>query len=72
MWTGATATHALARAAMHDGEKPMLANESGQLVKTDPVDLFPELAVRLAAPITSEVVEEGPGPAQPEQGEPQT
>jgi multicomponent Na+:H+ antiporter subunit G len=58
MWTGSAATHALARAALHDGEKPLLADDSGRLVKTDPVDLFPELTHRLAAPLTSEVVEE--------------
>jgi monovalent cation/proton antiporter MnhG/PhaG subunit len=60
MWTGAVATHALARAALHDGEKPLLVDESGALVPTDPVALFPELGVRLAAPISSEVVEETP------------
>jgi multicomponent Na+:H+ antiporter subunit G len=57
MWTGSVATHALARAALHDGEKPLLADESGRLVETDPVDLFPELGVRLAAPLRSEIVE---------------
>ena len=61
MWTGSVASHALARAALHDGEKPLLTNAEGALVKTDPVDLFPELGVRLAAPLTSEVVEEKPG-----------
>ncbi len=60
MWTGSVATHALARAALHDGEKPVLADADGNLVKTDCVEIFPELAVRLAAPLTSEAVEEGP------------
>lgn len=60
MWTGAVATHALARAALHDGEKPLLVNETGTLVRTDPVSLFPELGVRLAAPLSSEVVDEAP------------
>ena len=61
MWTtGAVATHALARAALHDGEKPLLADETGALVATDPVSLFPELGVRLATPLKSEIVEEGP------------
>lgn len=59
MWTGSVATHALARAALHDGEKPLLADETGRLVPTDPVSLFPELGVRLAAPLRSEMVEEG-------------
>ncbi|MEM8700051.1 MAG: monovalent cation/H(+) antiporter subunit G, partial [Pseudomonadota bacterium] len=57
LFTGAVATHALARAALHDGEKPLLANRKGALIKTDPVDLFPELGVRLAQPLTSETVE---------------
>ena len=61
MWvTGAVATHALARAALHDGEKPLLADASGALVATDPVELFPELGVRLATPLKSEIVEEEP------------
>lgn len=61
LWTtGAVASHALARAALHDGEKPVLVNEGGDLVETDCVDIFPELAVRLAAPLTSEAVEEAP------------
>lgn len=61
MWTtGAVATHALARAALHDGEKPLLADATGALVATDPVSLFPELGVRLATPLKSEIVEEEP------------
>ncbi len=67
MWTGAVATHALARAALHDGEKPLLADETGALVPTDPVSLFPELGVRLATPLKSEIVEEVPAEgAEPE------
>lgn len=58
LWTsGAVATHALARAALHDGERPLLADAEGRLVPTDPVHLFPELAERLAAPLTSETPE---------------
>ncbi|MDH3668562.1 MAG: monovalent cation/H(+) antiporter subunit G [Paracoccaceae bacterium] len=61
LWTtGAVASHALARAALHDGEKPVLIDNAGNLVETDCVEIFPELAVRLAAPLTSEVVEEAP------------
>lgn len=60
MWTGSIATHALARAALHDGEKPMLVDASGNLVKTDPVQLFPALGSRLATPLVSESVEEAP------------
>ncbi len=66
MWTGAVAAHALARAALHDGEKPLLADETGALVPTDPVSLFPELGVRLAAPLRSEIVEEEAEDAKPE------
>jgi multicomponent Na+:H+ antiporter subunit G len=67
MWTGAVATHALARAALHDGEKPLLADATGALVATDPVSLFPELGVRLATPLQSEIVEEEtPEDAEPE------
>jgi len=72
MWTGSAATHALARAALHDGEKPLLADKSGRLVKTDPVSLFPELAVRLVSPVASETVEEGPAAAHTGRGEPRT
>jgi multicomponent Na+:H+ antiporter subunit G len=60
MWTGAVAAHALARAALHDGEMPLLIDKAGALVRTDPVSLFPELGVRLAAPLSSEIVEEAP------------
>lgn len=61
LWTtGAVASHALARAALHDGEKPVLIDATGNLAETDCVDIFPELAVRLAAPLTSEAVEEAP------------
>ena len=68
MWTGAVAAHALARAALHDGEKPLLADASGALVATDPVELFPELGVRLATPLKSEIVDD----ASPEDAEPET
>ena len=61
LWTsGAVATHALARAALHDGERPLLAGEGGRLERASPVDLFPELAERLARPLTSETPEEKP------------
>ena len=58
LFTGAVATHALARAALHDGEKPLLINRKGHLIATDPVDLYPELGVRLAEPLVSETMEE--------------
>lgn len=50
-------SHALARAALHDGLRPLLANSKGWLVKTDCVTLFPELGVRLSQPLSSEQVE---------------
>lgn len=64
LWvTGAVATHALARAALHDGIKPLLAGPDGRLVATDSVELFPELGVRLAQPLSSETPEETGTPA---------
>lgn len=60
LFTGAVSTHALARAALHDGEKPLLVNDKGRLVETDPVDLYPELGVRLAEPLVSETNEDVP------------
>lgn len=51
------ATHALARAALHDGERPLLEDEEGRLVETDPVELFPELEARLGEPLSSEAVD---------------
>lgn len=79
LWTsGAVASHALSRAALHDGEKPLLADEDGRLAPTPPVDLFPELGARLAAPLTSETPEStrtevamGPdGPLEDREAEP--
>ncbi len=55
--TGRVATHALARAALHDGEKPLLTDEDGKLVARDPDELFPGLGNRLEAPLISETVE---------------
>ena len=61
LWTaGAVATHALARAALHDGAQPLLADETGKLVETDCGAIFPGLAARLATPLVSEAVEEAP------------
>ena len=55
--TGPVATHALARAALHDGEKPLLKGEDGKLVAKEPNELFPGLGNRLEAPLISETVE---------------
>ena len=48
--TGPVATHALARAALHDGLRPLLADETGRLAPVDPSSLFPRLGRRLAEP----------------------
>lgn len=61
LWTsGAVATHALARAALHDGNMPLLADAEGRLRRTNPARLFPELEERLTAPLVSETPEELP------------
>lgn len=72
--TGAVASHALARAALHDGNKPLLAGPDGELRATACDEVYPELGDRLATPLTSETVEgagaavlsegaaDGPGP----------
>ena len=65
--TGAVASHALARAALHDGEKPLLAGPDGTLSKTDCADIYPELGVRLATPTFSEQVEASVPPSEPDQ-----
>ncbi len=65
--TGAVASHALARAALHDGNKPILAQPDGSLKPTDCEEVYPELGVRLATPLVSEQVpesvEEEPAPS---------
>lgn len=44
---GAVVTHALARAALHDGERPLLADREGHLSPIGPARIDPELAARL-------------------------
>ncbi len=62
LWTtGAVASHALARAALHDGARPILAGADGRLAPTDCVALFPELGPRLTQPLSSEAVEADEG-----------
>ena len=61
VWTtGAIATHALTRAALHDGVMPLLAGPGGRLSPTRVFDLFPELKVRIATPTSSETMDELP------------
>ena len=54
--TGAVASHALARAALHDGNKPLLAQPDGSLKNTGCDEIYPELGARLATPLISEQV----------------
>ena len=54
--TGAVASHALARAALHDGRKPLLADDNGTLRETGCDEVYPELSARLATPLVSEQV----------------
>ncbi len=56
--TGAVASHALARAALHDGEKPLLAQPDGSLKETGCDEIYPELGVRISTPLTSEQVDQ--------------
>lgn len=49
--TGPVAAHALARAALHDGLRPLLADDDGRLVPADLERDFPVLAERLAEPV---------------------
>ena len=66
MTAGAVAAHALARAALHDGERPLLAGADGVLRPTECASIYPDLGVRLAQPLVSEQVEESaPLPAYP-------
>ena len=66
MVTGPVASHALARAALHDGKKPLLADEKGELVETSCHDVSLELGARLTSPLVSEQVEETPAPPEEE------
>ena len=56
--TGAVASHALARAALHDGEKPLLAQPDGSMKPTGCDEIYPELGVRISTPLTSEQVDQ--------------
>ncbi len=68
MTASAVATHALARAALHDGERPLLAGSDGVLRQTDCASIYPDLGVRLAQPLVSEQVEHSmPLPVPPDE-----
>ena len=66
--SGAVASHALARAALHAGEKPLLAGADGTLKKTGCEEIYPELGVRIATPLVSEQVDGRPPEPAPEVG----
>lgn len=68
MTASAVASHALARAALHDGVRPLLAGSDGRLRPTDCASIYPDLGVRLAQPLISEQVEEStPLPVPPDE-----
>ncbi len=67
MTASAVATHALARAALHDGVRPLLAGSDDALRATDCASIYPDLGVRLAQPLISEQVEQSlPLPVPPD------
>ena len=68
--TGAVASHALARAALHDGARPILADSQGNLRETECGAVFPDLAARLATPLTSEQVAQSVPDEEPKDEEP--
>jgi multicomponent Na+:H+ antiporter subunit G len=73
MTASAVATHALARAALHDGLRPLLAGSDGRLRPTDCASIYPELGARLSRPLISEQVEKSmPLPVPPDEGSPAT
>ena len=71
LWvTGAVASHALARAALHDGEKPLLAGPNGSLRETGCDEVYPELGARIATPLVSESPEgQAPTPEEADSAE---
>lgn len=65
--TGTVGAHALARAALHDGQRPLLTGADGKMRPTDVASLYPDLGARLARPLSSEQVEDD-APADPRAG----
>lgn len=68
LFAGPVISHALARAALHDGQKPLLADEDGRLREVAPEELFPTLRDRLQEPLVSETANDDT--AEPEGGVP--
>lgn len=71
MTAGAVSAHALSRAALHDGVRPLLAGSDGVLRPTACASIYPELGLRLAQPLISEQVEQSaPPPVPPDRRSP--
>jgi len=62
LFAGPVTSHALARAALHDGQKPLIADAQGRLVGTDPAEVFPDLRERLSEPLSSETADDDTPP----------
>jgi multicomponent Na+:H+ antiporter subunit G len=70
--SGAVAVHALARAALYNGEQPLLAGTDGVLRPIKVAALYPELGLRLSRPLISQHGEDRlalPVPAAGREGE---
>jgi len=66
--SGPVISHALTRAALHDGRWPLLAGKDGGLAPTDPSALFPGIRERLRTPLVSEQVASDDTPDEPAPG----
>lgn len=66
--TSPVSSHALARAALVNKIRPLLANDEGKLVETDPEDAAPGMAVRLETRPADDLWTGGP--AQEKEAEP--
>lgn len=65
MVAGPVASHALARAALHDGTLPLLKARGGGLAPTACHEVSLELSARLTSPTVSETADEdAPGPRE--------
>ena len=58
LFSGPVISHALARAALHDGQKPLLMTERRRLRATDLAEIHPDLRERLGEPLTSETADD--------------
>lgn len=55
---GAVTAHALVRAALYDGNFPLLSGSDGKLRPTDCATIDPELAEKLARPLSSQRIDD--------------